>query len=58
VMGMALAYQGWSMYAQPKLSAMGLTRARSREIDDRGGTEPVDRLILNFLKKQNITVPA
>ena len=58
VMGMALAYQGWSMYAQPKLSAMGLTRARSKEIDQRGGTEPVDRLILNFLKKQNITVPA
>jgi hypothetical protein len=36
---------------------MGLTLARSAEIDQRGGTEPVDRLIVNFLRKQNIKVP-
>ena len=58
VMAAAMAYQGWGMYAQQLLKNMGLTLARSKEIDDRGGSEPVDRLILNFLKKQNITVPA
>jgi hypothetical protein len=58
VMGMALAYQGWNLYAQPKCNAMGLTMARAAEIDERGGTEPVDRLIVNYLKKQRITVPA
>ena len=58
VVAAALAYQGWNMFAQPFVKAMGLTLARSNEIDQRGGTEPVDRLIVNFLKKQNIKVPA
>jgi hypothetical protein len=58
VMAAALAYQGWNMYAQPRCKAMGLTLAKAEEIDKRGGTEPVDRLIINFLKKQRITVPA
>jgi hypothetical protein len=58
VMAAALAYQGYNLYALPMLKAMGLTLARSAEIDQRGGTEPVDRLIVNFLRKQNIKVPA
>jgi hypothetical protein len=58
VMAAAMAYQGYNMFAQPLLKAMGLTRARAAEIDERGGTEPVDRLIVNFLRKQNIKVPA
>ena len=58
VMGAALAYQGFGMYAQPKLRAMGLTMAQSASIDARGGTEPVDRLIANYLKRVNIGVPA
>ena len=58
VMGAAMAYQGYNMYCQPRCKALGLTYARSLEIDERGGTEPVDRLIVNFLKKQNIKVPA
>lgn len=57
VMAAALAYQGWNMYAQQKLKGMGLTMAKAHEIDERGGTEPVDRLIVNFLKRVNITVP-
>ena len=44
------------MYAQPFLKGMGMSYARATEIDQRGGTEPVDRLIVNFLKKQNIKV--
>jgi hypothetical protein len=58
VIGAALAYQAWNVWTQPRVKALGLTYARSQEIDERGGTEPVDRLILNFLKKQNIKVPA
>ena len=57
VVGAALAYQGWNNWTQPKVRAMGLTLARAKEIDDRGGTEPVDRLIVNYLKRVNITVP-
>ena len=53
----ALAYQAWNSWARPRLHSQGLTRAKSLEIDQRGGTEPVDRLIVNFLKKQNIAVP-
>jgi hypothetical protein len=56
VMGAALAYQAWNMWGQPLVKNMGLTLARSLEIDERGGTEPVDRLIVNFLRKQNIKV--
>ncbi len=57
VMAAAMAYQGWSSYGQPRCKALGLTYQRSLEIDERGGTEPVDRLIVNFLRKQNIKVP-
>lgn len=58
VIGAALAYQAWNVWTQPKVKALGLTYARSQEIDEKGGTEPVDRLILNYLRKQNIKVPA
>jgi hypothetical protein len=58
VIAAALAYQGWNTWLQPKLKSQGLTLERSKQIDARGGTEPVDRLIRNFLKKQNIGVPA
>jgi hypothetical protein len=57
VIGAALAYQGWNTWLQPKLKSQGLTVERSKQIDARGGTEPVDRLIRSFLKKQNIAVP-
>ncbi len=57
VIGAALAYQAYNIWAQPRVKALGLTLAKAAEIDDRGGTEPVDRLIINFLKRQNIGVP-
>lgn len=57
VIAAALAYQAWLTFAQPKCKALGLTLAQATEIDKRGGVEPVDRLIINYLKKQNITVP-
>ena len=57
VIAAALAYQAFNMWAQPKLKGMNLTMARAAEIDQRGGTEPVDRLIANYLKRVNIGVP-
>ena len=58
VMASALAYQGWTTWLQPRLKSMGLTLAHSTEIDEKGGTEPVDRLIVNYLRRMNISVPA
>jgi hypothetical protein len=58
VIGAALAYQAWIMWTQPKVKAMGLTFAKASEIDQRGGTEPVDRLVHNYLKRVNISVPS
>jgi Terminase large subunit, T4likevirus-type, N-terminal len=57
VMAAALAYQGWNSWAQPRLRGMGMTLSKSLEVDEKGGTEPVDRLIVNFMKKMNIDVP-
>lgn len=57
VVGAALAFQAWNSWLQPRLKSQGLTVERSKQIDERGGVEPVDRLIRNFLKKQNIGVP-
>ncbi len=57
VIGAALAYQGFNLWCQPKLKSMGLSMARAAEVDARGGTEPVDRLIVNYLKRVNISVP-
>jgi len=58
VMAAALAYQGWNNWVQPRVKALGLTLANSEKIEQRGGTEPVDRLITSFLKKVNIQVPS
>ena len=58
VMAAALAYQAFNMWTVGQLKGMGMTLARANEIDARGGTEPVDRLIVNYLRRSNIKVPA
>jgi hypothetical protein len=58
VIGAALAYQAWNMWGQPLVKNLGLTRARADEIDKRGGTEPVDRLIVAHMKRFGISLPA
>lgn len=57
VIAAMLAYQAWWTWTRPTLAAQGLTRAKADDIDKKGGTEPIDRLIVNFMKKQNIAVP-
>lgn len=57
VIGAALAYQAWSTWVQPRMQGQGLTLSRSQEVESKGGTDPVDRMILNYLKRVNISVP-
>lgn len=57
VMAAALAYQAWNTWVQPKVKALGMTLAKSEEIEEKGGTEPLDRVITGYLRRMNIAVP-
>jgi hypothetical protein len=58
VMASALAAEAWRAWLLPVLRAKHMTRARSEGIERAGGEQPVDQLILNYLRKSNITLPA
>jgi hypothetical protein len=58
VMTAALAHECWRKWLWQKLRGEGLTRAYSAEVEARGGEQPIDRLVINYLKKANIQVPA
>jgi hypothetical protein len=53
----AMAHECWRKWLQPMLIGMRLTRERALEYDARGGDQPIDRLVSNYLKRSNITVP-
>ena len=57
VMAAALAYQAWNTWVQPKLKGLGMTREKAVDIEGKGGTPPLDRLVMGYLKRANITVP-
>ncbi len=57
VMGAALAYQAYNTWCQPKVKAMGLTLAKATEIEEKGGTPPTERIITQYLKRMNISLP-
>jgi hypothetical protein len=52
----AMAHECWRKWLQPMLIGMRMTQENAMKIDARGGVEPVDKLILNFMRRQNITV--
>lgn len=56
VMAAALAHWFWQKWLWARLRGEGLTRARSMDIEERGGEQPIDRLVVNFLKTCNIEV--
>lgn len=56
VMGAALAYQAWNSWIQNRVKGLGLSLAKSMEVEEKGGTPPTERLIANYLKRMNITV--
>lgn len=58
VMAAAMAYECWRKWLWARLRGEHLTRARSAEIEARGGEQPIDRLVVNYLKTANIQVPA
>jgi len=58
VMAAALAFEAWRAWLQPILKSKAHTRARAEGIERAGGEAPVDQLILNYLRKSNITLPA
>ena len=53
----AMAYECWRKWLQPMLIGLRMTREKAIEIDKRGGDQPVDKLISNYLRRSNITVP-
>jgi hypothetical protein len=57
VMAAAMAHECWRKWLWGSLRGEGLTRARSAEIEHRGGEKPIDRLVQNYLKTCNIVVP-
>jgi hypothetical protein len=58
VIAAALAHETWRRWMIPILRGKAMTRERSRNIETAGGEQPIDQLVLNYLKRQNITLPA
>jgi len=56
VMGAALAYQAWNTWVQPRVKGIGMSLANAARIEEKGGTEPIERVITSYLKRMNITV--
>jgi hypothetical protein len=57
VIAAALAYQAYQTWVQPKMKAMGMTVEKGAKIEHDGGEKPINRVILDYLKRQQITVP-
>jgi hypothetical protein len=57
VIAAALAHEAWRMWMQGKLKSMNMTAARAEQVEISGGVKPVDRLIMDFMKKAGIAVP-
>jgi hypothetical protein len=58
VMTAAMAYEGYSKWLRPMLVGLNMTREKAYDIDQRGGDQPIDKLLVNFLKRANIKVTA
>jgi hypothetical protein len=56
VIAAALAHEAWRRWLKPILMAKSMTRARTVQIEAAGGEQPVDRLILDYLKRANIAM--
>ena len=58
VIACALANQAWGQWMRKKLMNQHMTFDRAMAIEARGGTQPIDQLVINYMKKMNISVPA
>jgi hypothetical protein len=58
VMAAAMAFEAWRRWLQPILRGRNMTRERAARIETAGGDAPINQLVLNYLKRANITMPA
>jgi hypothetical protein len=58
VIAAALAHESWRRWLQPILRGLNMTRERASKIETAGGDAPINTLILNYLRKANISLPA
>jgi hypothetical protein len=56
VMTGAMAYEAYKRWMQAKLRNMGMSEERSFNIEQRGGIEPIEQHVINFLRKKGIQV--
>ena len=53
----ALAHECWQKWMWQRLRNMGHTRTRAHAIEQAGGEKPVDKLMMNYLRRHQIAVP-
>lgn len=58
VMTGALAHEAWRKWLWARLRGEGHTRAYAEAVEARGGDQPIDRLLVQYLKTANIKVPS
>lgn len=58
VMAAMLAYEAYVRWLKAKLISIGMSRARSLEIEAKGGDKPITKLIHNYLRQSNILLPS
>ena len=56
VMAAALAYQSWNTWVMPRVKGLGLSLDVATKRDNEGEPPPTERIIVNYLKRMNITV--
>jgi hypothetical protein len=57
VMAAALAWQAFNTWCQQRVKNLGLTLEKSQQIEEKGGTPVTERVIVNYLKRMNISMP-
>lgn len=56
VIAACLAYEAWRAWSQAPLRAKGYTQEVAMKIEAAGGEKPLDRLVIDYLKAQQIRV--
>lgn len=57
VMAAALAHENWQKWMWQRLRGMAHTRERAAKIEQAGGEKPLDKLVMNYLRRAQIAVP-
>jgi hypothetical protein len=57
VIAAALAHESWYRWQWKRLRGLAHTRERAHAIEKAGGEKPVDKLMMNYLRRHQIAVP-